>query len=198
VADGVQVEALSPQPIRTRGGRTILDVGDLVSEQVLDVVLRLTFPFGDVGRTSGAILSLADRDGVLAASDPGAPADARLTWTWADNTVNDGQPRDIEVDRAVATQFAARARQEAVQRNRHGDFAGARHVLAATAKRIREYAGRDTLMRQLVAELSAEAETFSAPMSPMMLKEAHFAGSNQSRMRSATGQALKRREPTLS
>ncbi|MBA2719219.1 MAG: VWA domain-containing protein, partial [Chloroflexi bacterium] len=42
VADGVQVEALSPQPIRTRGGRTILDVGDLVSEQVLDVVLRLT------------------------------------------------------------------------------------------------------------------------------------------------------------
>jgi Ca-activated chloride channel family protein len=195
VADGVQVEALSPQPIRTRGGRTMVDVGDLVSEQVLDVVLRLTFPFGDVGRTSGAILSLTDRDGVLAATDPAAAEDARLTWTWADNPANDAQPRDVEVDRAVATQFAARARQEAVQHNRHGDFEGARRVLIATAKRIREYAGRDTRMRQLVAELSAEADTFAAPMSAMMLKEAHFAGSNQSRMRSVTGQALKSREP---
>jgi Ca-activated chloride channel family protein len=196
IADGVQVEALSPQPMRTRGGRTTLDIGDLVSEQVLDVVLRLTFPFGDIGRTSGAILRLADRDGVLAAADPAAADDARLTWTWADHAANDGQPRDVEVDRSVATQFAARARQDAVQRNRQGDFAGARHVLAATAKRIREYAGRDARMRELVSELSAEAETFAAPMSPMMLKEAHFAGSNQSRMRSMTGQALKHREPT--
>jgi hypothetical protein len=69
-------------------------------------------------------------------------------------------------------------------------------VLAATAKRIRSYAGRDARMRELVAELSAEAETFSAPMAPMMLKEAHFAGSNLARMRSATGQALRSRTPS--
>lgn len=57
VAEGVHVEAISPQPVRMRGGRTIVDLGDLVSEQVLDVVLRLTFPFGDVGRTTGAVIT---------------------------------------------------------------------------------------------------------------------------------------------
>ncbi len=195
VAEGVQVEALSPQPARTRGGRTLLDLGDLVSEQVLDLVIRLTFPFGDVGRTSGAILRLSDRDGVLGAGD-GAAEDTRLTWTWADHAANDAQPRDVEVDRSVATQFAARARQEAVQRNRQVDFAGARHVLAATAKRIREYAGRDARMREIVAELAVEGETFSAPMPSLMLKEAHFASANLSRMRSAEGRALKHRETT--
>ena len=167
---------------------------DLVSEQVLDIVIRLTFPFGDVGRTSGAILRLTDREGALGAADRAAD-DTRLTWTWTDHAANDGQPRDVEVDRSVATQFTARARQEAVQRNRQGDFAGARHALAATAKRIREYAGRDARMREIVAELSAEAETFSAPMPSLMLKEAHFASANLSRMRSATGQALRERAP---
>ena len=99
------------------------------------------------------------------------------------------------MDRSVATQFAARARQEAVQRNGQGDFAGARHVLAATAKRIREYAGRDARMHHIIAELAGEAETFSAPMPSLMLKEAHFASANLSRMRSATGQALRERAP---
>jgi Ca-activated chloride channel family protein len=194
--DGVRVEPISPQPIRSRGGRSIVELGDLVDEQVLDVVLRLTFPFGDAGRTTGAIIALGDRDGVLNSTGPGAADDARVTWTWADNAANNVQERDVEVDRSVATQFAARARQEAVKLNRSGDFAAARRILEATARRIREYAGRDTLMRQLVTELSAEAETFAAPMSPMMLKEAHFAGSNQARMRSVTGQALKSRAPS--
>jgi hypothetical protein len=52
---------------------------------------------------------------------------SRLTWSYADDRANDGQPRDPDVDRAVARLFAARARQEAVQRNRSGDYDGARH-----------------------------------------------------------------------
>lgn len=195
VADGVRVEAISPQPARARAGRTIVELGDLVSEQVLDVVLRLTFPYGDVGRTTGAVIALADRDGVFAMAAGAAPDD-RITWTWDDHGANEAQARDVEVDRAVATQFAARARQEAVQRNRHGDFEGARHVLQATARRIRDYAGRDARMRELVAELRAEAETFAAPMAPLMLKEAHFASANASRMRSVTGRALRSRTPS--
>ena len=195
VADGVRVEAISPQPVRVRAGRTIVDLGDLVSDQVLDVVLRIGFPFGDAGRTTGALIALADRDGVFAARDGGAP-DVRLTWTWQDNPANDAQPRDVEVDRSVATQFAARARQEAVRRNREGDYDGARHVLKATAKRIREYAGRDERMRALVAELSAEAETFAAPMPALALKEHHFASSNLARMRAPSGEALRSRTPS--
>lgn len=193
--DGVRIEPVSPQPVRPRGGRTIVELGDLVSDQVLDVVLRVTFPFGDVDRTTGAILALGDRDGVFAAGGSAEAADARLTWTWADHAANDVQDRDIEVDRSVATQFAARARQEAVRLNRQRDFDGARHVLEATARRIREYAGRDTRMREIIAELSAEAERFAAPMSALHLKEAHFASSTLARMRAPSGQALKRREP---
>lgn len=186
--------ARRPGRSRTRRGRTVVDLGDLVSEQVIDVVLHLTFPFGDAGRTVGAVIRLVDRDGAFEAGSGGAVPDARITWTWADHAANDTQARDVEVDRAVAIQFAARARQEAVRLNRQGEFAAARHILSATAKRIREYAARDTRMRELVAELSAEAETFAAPMSALHLKEAHFAGSTLARMRSASGVALKSRE----
>jgi Ca-activated chloride channel family protein len=196
VADGVRVEPISPQPVRARGGRTLVDLGDLVADQVLDVVLRVTFPFGDEGRTTGAIIGLGDRDGAFASARPDSMPDARVSWTWADHAANEGQPREVEVDRAVATQFAARARQEAVKLNREHDYAGARHILEATAKRIRGYAGRDARMREIVAELSAEAERFAAPMPSMMLKEAHFASSTLARMRSASGQALKSRTPS--
>jgi Ca-activated chloride channel family protein len=192
-AEGVRVEPISPQPSTHRAGRTVLDLGDLVADQVLDVVLRLTFPFGDVGRTAGAIFSLHDRDGVFAGGAGPAAPEVRLAWSWEDHAANDAQPRDVEVDRAVATQFAARARQEAVQRNRHGDYAGARAILEATAKRIRSYAGSDSRLRELVAELSAEAEQFAAPMAPLMLKEAHYASSTMARMRSPSGEAQRQR-----
>jgi hypothetical protein len=191
--EGVRIEPISPHPSRSRGGRTIVELGDLVSEQVLDVVLRVTFPFGDAGRTTGAIIAIRDRDGALGGTDGAAAADARLSWTWTDDAANEAQPRDVEVDRAVATQFAARARQEAVRLNRQGDYAGARRVLAATATRIREYAGRDARLRALVTELEAEGVTFAAPMSPVALKDVHFASSAMARMRSPIGAALRRR-----
>ena len=63
---------------------------------------------------TGAIFSLSDRDGVLGA------AGAKLGWEYADNKLNDLQDRDRDVDRAVARIFAARARQEAIGRNRAG------------------------------------------------------------------------------
>ena len=64
--------------------------------------------------------------------------DDRITWTWDDHAANEAQARDLEVDRSVATQFAARARQEAVRLNRHGDYQGARHLLEATAQTVSE------------------------------------------------------------
>ncbi len=56
---------------------------------------------------------------------------------------NDAQPRDHEVDRAVARLFAARARQEAVHAIAPATIDGPRRSLDATAKRIRGYAGHD-------------------------------------------------------
>ncbi len=51
--DGVVVDSLSPFPTETRGNRTTVAVGDLVAEQRLQVVLRLNFPFGQIGGLTG-------------------------------------------------------------------------------------------------------------------------------------------------
>ena len=51
-------------------GRSI-SLGDLGSEQVVEVVLRLSFPYGTVGQETGAIVALTDRDGVFGSGGAG-------------------------------------------------------------------------------------------------------------------------------
>ncbi len=187
--EGVQLEAISPHPVQPRGSRSVIGLGDLVADQALEVVLRLTFPYGQVGRETGAIVAVHDRDGAFAVLGAN---EARLTWTYADNAANDAQPRDTDVDRAVARQFAARARQEAVLRNREGDYERARWILAATAKRIRAYAGRDPELRGMVGELEAEQPVLAAPMPELARKQMHFASANVARTRDAAGAAIRR------
>ena len=157
------------------------------------MVLRITFPYGEIGRETGIIIALSDRDGVFDAGGRASASDARLSWAYTDDAANDAQPRDTEVDRAVATQFAARARQEAVRLNRAGDYGSARRVLDATGRRIRAYAGRDPELRGLVGELASEGDTFAAPMPALALKDVHFASANLARTRDAQGRSVKRR-----
>ncbi len=183
-ADGVVVEAISPHRAGSQGGRTRVLLGDLVADQVVEVVLRLTFPYGDVGRETGAVISPAG------ATDRATTH--ALTWTYADNATNDRQPRDRDVDRAVARQFAARARQEAVFFNRGGDFIKARWALESTAGRIRDYADGDPELRSLVADLERDAQEFSVRVAEPMLKRAHFASANMARSRDAMGRSMRR------
>jgi Ca-activated chloride channel family protein len=184
--DEIRVEPLSPYTVTGRGGRTVVAIGDLGSEQVVEVVLRLSFPYGDLGRDAGAVVTLTDRDGVFG-DEP-----ARLTWTYADHQANDAQARDPEVDRSVARLFAARARQEAVLRNRTGDFVHARSAIASVAERISSYAGRDPELRELVKALQAEQAVFAAPMAEASRKSLHYASANVARSRDASGHAMRR------
>jgi Ca-activated chloride channel family protein len=190
--DSLRVEPISPYPVATAGQRTIVSLGDLVSEQVVEVVLRLSFPYGQLGRDTGAIVALTDRDGVFASGGASGTEPARLTWTYADDRANDEQPRDRDVDRAVARLFAARARQDAVARNRAGDYTGARRVLEATAGRIREYAGHDGDLTDLVENLVREERVFAAPMAEPSRKQMHFASANMLRSRDASGRSVRR------
>ena len=190
--DDVRIDPISPYKATAAGNRTSVSLGDLVSEQVVEVVLRLSFPYGLLGRETGAIVALTDRDGVFGPGGAGETEAVRLSWTYADDRANDDQPRDGDVDRAVARLFAARARQEAVQRNRVGDYAGARHVLDATAGRIREYAGSDPEMRALVDAMVREEVVFAAPMAEPSRKQMHFASANLLRSRDASGRSVKR------
>ncbi len=190
--DDIRIEPISPYPATTRGNRTAVPLGDLGSEQVVEVVLRLSFPYGDLGRETGAIIALTDRDGVFAAGGSGETEPVRLTWTYADDRANDAQSRDREVDRAVARLFAARARQEAVQLNRGGDFTHARRAMTATAERIAAYAGSDPELRELLTGLERDATVFAAPMAEPSRKQMHFASANLLRSRDASGRSVKR------
>jgi Ca-activated chloride channel family protein len=184
--ESVQVESLTPFPTERRDGRTAVRLGSLVAEQQLQVVLRLNFPFGDIGREARAFFALRDRDGVLGG------AEARLAWEYADGPANDLQPRDRSVDRAVASVFAARARQEATGLNRSGNYAAAQAALASVAKRIRGYAGHDPELGRIVASLESDSSTLSAPMPAAALKSMHFASYTTSRTRTADGKSKRR------
>src|SRR3954467_561472 len=103
--DTLRIDAISPYRLTTSGNRTTVALGDMVSEQVVEVVLRLSFPYGEIGHDTGAIVGVTDRDGVFV-SGATAREPVRVTWTYADDRSNDTQPRDRDVDRAVARLFA--------------------------------------------------------------------------------------------
>ena len=99
-----------------------VQLGDLVSAQRVDLVVQIVMPTGAPGDSLAVDFWLSDADGVL-----GAPSHP-TRWTFADHAQNDRQPRNRAVDRAVATVYAARARAEATEHNRHGNLEHARHV----------------------------------------------------------------------
>jgi Ca-activated chloride channel family protein len=181
----LEVDALGVMPAERRSDRTVITLPDLVSGQRLSVVIRLTFPFGQEGDTIGAAFSVSDRTGVLDSTV------TTLRWRFADGAANDAQPRDRTVDRAVADAFAARARRDAVELQRHGDYRGAERALHDVARRIRSYAGKDPELRAKVKELEADEDRFAAPMPALALKQAHASASYALRSKDALGRSVR-------
>jgi len=186
--ESVRVEALSPFRVEQRGGRVLVYLGDMVSGQLLSIVMRLTFDYGEVGREIGTLVRVADRDGAFERARP-ALDPLTVTWTYADHAANDAQPRDHEVDRSVARLFAERAKQEAVRLNREGRYAEAGKALEGVRKRVAAYAGSDAELRAIVAELREEAPAYAAMMPEMERKQRHFASSVMARSRSVDGKS---------
>lgn len=183
-APELEVEPLSPvaAAIGVPGILRLL-IGDLVIGQKVEVVLRVRFPDMPVGAHTTAFFTIGDRDGVLKADG------CTLAWEHASHAANDDQPRDRDVDRIVARIHAARARTEAVRLNRLGEFSGARRALRGVARRIEDYAGSDSELRELAGQLLTEESAFSAPMPELDRKRAHFSSANLQRSRDIDGQA---------
>jgi len=161
-----------------------VQLGDLTSGQELSLVVRLTFPEDREGASTRA------RVGITSANALSHEVECELTWTYADHDANDAQPRDILVDREVATIYAGRARAEATQANRRGDFSAARLVLESTARRIREYARGDTVLESLWRDLMTEVQHYSRRrLSEKDHKMAFFAAEAQVRNRDGQGKA---------
>jgi Ca-activated chloride channel family protein len=182
-ATDVRIESLGAFQARCGKGRALIDLGDLVSGQQVDVPLRVFFAFGELGESRPAIFRLTDRDGVLDG------AAARVIWEYADDRANDAQSRDRTVDRLVAGVFAARARRRAVELNRQGDYRAASEDLKATSRKIRAYAGSDPELRAIVHGLAGEAERFGQVMPERSRKEAYAFSANLMRSRDVQGRA---------
>jgi Ca-activated chloride channel homolog len=170
---------------RPRDGAELrVELGDLVSGQEVRVVVRVRFPHGAIGARAKAELTLG--------ADLFSPR-GEIAWTYASHADNDHQPRDREVDREVAILYAARARADATEANRRGDFPAARRVLERTADRILTYAGDDRALRDLASSLRAEIPRFAEEaMSPMVLKASFYLAESAAKSRSADGRARRR------
>jgi hypothetical protein len=188
--DGVQVEPLGLFRSHRSGPDTIVELGDLVSQQQLRLVLRVNFPYGTGGERIGIAVSLDDRDRVLAGEA------VPLAWEYADHRANDLQGRDREVDREVARLYAARARKEAAEHNKRGEYRLARDSLAGVARRIRGYATDDSELQALVRSLEQDGSRVSSPMAAPMVKEMHYQSSYAQRGRDHMGRPVKAPDPT--
>jgi Ca-activated chloride channel family protein len=187
----VRIEALSPFRIEDRSGHVRVFLGDMVSGQVLSIVLRATFDYGDVGREIGVSVRVTDRDDAFATAHP-AVEPVTVTWRYGDHAENDAQPRDRDVDRVVARIFAERAKQEAVRLNREGRYDDAGKTLDGVRKRVAAYAGSDPELRKVVDELRDERPAYAAAMPEMARKQQHYTSSLAMRSRSIDGKSQRR------
>jgi Mg-chelatase subunit ChlD len=173
---------------RSNGNEVHVELGDLASGQQLDVVIAVRFPQGNEGSTAGVACKL------YSSGEPVEGASGDLQWLYASHAENDRQPRNREVDRAVAALYAARARAEATEANREGNFEEARRVLEGTARRILSYAGDDRELRALAGSLEqAVPEYADSPMDGLALKVSFRVAESAMKGRDSFGRARRER-----
>jgi Ca-activated chloride channel family protein len=221
---GADAELLnSYNTVRAPGGGVLnVQVGDFTSGQELQLVFRLTFPEDREGATATVQVetvaydtrdrqpgvpmsgtddvSSNDNDAMNATGYPHVrrtmpDAEGALVYTYAGRAANEAGRRNVLVDREVAQLYAARARLQASECNRYGDYKRARRVLEATAQRIKSYANGDAELEQLWRALLADIEKYATvAMSVGALKQSVFAYENRSKNRDGFGKARKQRE----
>jgi Ca-activated chloride channel family protein len=160
-----------------------IDLGDLVSEQQMAVVIKVAMPAGETGAKADIGITVIGR-GVV-------PTTAVATLTYASDADDEAQPRDREVDREVARVYAALARAAAVEANRVGHFSEAAGKLQRVGANIAGYAGDDATLRRIASELQSSVMEFSAPLAAQRLKGHLFAAENAVKSRDASGRAQK-------
>jgi len=148
---GASLTSPNPFRMRTESGRTVLELGDLVADQVLSLVLTVEFPEGREGERALVQCWLWDADGVLEWS-------AEQAFGYASHQAYEAQPRDREVDRAAASAYAARARRRAGELAREGAADKGRALLKKLAGEFRQHAGDDPRILALASALEQEAE----------------------------------------
>jgi Ca-activated chloride channel family protein len=179
------VESLNDYPVSQQNGEWIIELGSLVSRQLLEPVVRFIFPAGVKGETAEVELMLDDRDGAMAGSS------LAFTFRYAGSRDTDGQPRNRAVDRVVARLFAARAMQQALALNRDGDCSRAQKVLRDAAARIRRYAGEDPEILAVISELEAKERRLAFQLDPMARKRMYASEWRSMKLRDVNDMAMR-------
>ena len=181
----LQVEVLGDWPVASQPAGLTIQVGDLVSAQVLDLLVAIHFPPGAVDQDCTLAVAVSDQGQVLATD--------RYTWTWVEDARRKAQPRQAAVEQRVAGLWAAEARREATQRNRRDDLEGARATLVQAAGKIRAY-GKDSpdLINQ-AALLLGEVHAYQEKLDPRALKARFYASRSALKGRQADGSRSKDR-----
>ena len=156
--------------------------------------MQITFPRGSIGEKQRLTMRLRDRDGVLA-EDSGSAQSPELTFQYAPHRENDRQARDVEVDREVAKLYVAKARREATEWNRRGNFAEAQRILLGTARRIGEYADGDSKLLRCMEEPRRLAEQHDMKWSEDALRAERSSMWNAVHSRGVDGAARRAVEP---
>ncbi len=186
---GMSVTTLNRYPLEAKSdGSVALALGDLAARQEVALVFRMKFPSGTAKSALSASFKVSDARGALPAPE------TDILWTFADHAANDAQPRNRQVDHAVATLYAAAARAEALEMNRAGRYQDSGVRLRVTSDKIASYASGDPVLSALVVELrEKDMPLASAPMSSGVMKRSLSASLSVSRMRDESGKA--RRKP---
>lgn len=183
--EGADAEVLSRFRSNQRRGNLRIELGNLISAQQLQVVVAVKFPTGHVRDTVSMTAVLTGDEGVVGAR-------GEVQWEYATHSANDAQPRDRIVDREVAKIYAAKARSEATEANRHGDYERAKRVLERTVRRIMQYAGDDRELQQVWRVLEAESAQWATRMDAKSLKARFFAAEVAMKDRYPDGKGRKR------
>jgi len=189
---GMGVTTLNRYPLESKpDGSVVLSIGDLAARQDVALVFRMKFPSGTAKTAIAASFKVSDARSVLTAPE------TDILWTFADNSANDAQPRNRQVDHAVAVLYAAAARAEALEMNRAGRYQDSGLRLRRTSDKIASYASGDAVLSALVDELrDKDTAELSAPMSSGQMKRSLSASMHLRLMREASGKA--RRKPSSS
>ena len=186
---GVDAEVLHDFRSTVTGRCLRIELDDLVSGQEVSCIVKLRFPEGVPGDRLDLHATISSEDDALAGA-------ASIAWTFADHEANDRQPRNRDVDRLVAAIYAGRARRDAVQYNRAGDYAAAAEALDATAERIRRYAAGDPELNRIIEALKSERRQADRAMEPLLMKQIHYDSASALKGRDSSGRAHRRSRTT--
>jgi len=184
-APGVEVRSLNDFPTRMDNGRTVIELGGLVSSQVLKIVVELRFPTGDAGTPRRVFVSATDRNEALTATR------VEHCFLHALDVENDVQPRQQDVARAVAAVQAARAQREALFLNRRGSLDDAENLLKAYSAKIAARAGGDAELGRIAEQLSHDSRRVSEPMEPLISKAMYSMSISSMKSRSRDSSSMR-------